>query len=97
MKCPECSKSVMTYWQFLGKIYPRRLRCEHCGAELIWTAKWRGVFGYSLVFAGIAAFMLGMLRRMLGIGRLEFLIVFVVAALIFAAVYWHEAEYVKAT
>ncbi len=82
MKCPECSKSVMTYWQFLGKI---------------WTAKWRGVFGYSLVFAGIAAFMLGMLRRLLGIGRLEFLIVFVVAALIFAAVYWHEAEYVKAT
>ncbi len=85
----------MSFAHFLLRIYPSQIRCEQCGATLMWSTKWKQVFHSSLLAALIAAFALSVLRRLLGIGQLAYILVFVVAALTFAWVYFRSAEYVK--
>ncbi len=95
MICPECSRTAMTFAHFLLRIYPSQIRCEQCGANLTWTPKWKQVYNSSFLAALIAAFALSGLRRLLGIGQLAYIVVFVVAALIFAWVYFRSAKYAK--
>ncbi len=95
MICSECSRTAMTFARFLLVIYPRQIRCQHCGASLVWTPKWKHIWRYSLVVCFVLAVILAILRRAVGIGRLEFIAFFVVAAVIFAYVSWRKSVYVK--
>ena len=61
MICPVCSHTAKSLTRFLLVIYPRHLSCRNCGAELVWSAKWRQVFHASLVVCFISAVILGIL------------------------------------
>ncbi len=97
MLCPSCSRTAVSFPRFLRSFYPRRFRCQNCGAHLEWTPYWKHIYNWSFVGAFVVAVLLGMLRRLLGIGRLEFVIAFLILAVLFAIIFWKKSAYLVAT
>jgi hypothetical protein len=95
MICPECTRTAMTFAHFLLVINPRQIRCQHCGATLVWTPKWKNIFSYSIILTFFAGYLLFRLRHVLGVGIVGFCALFVLILLLYASIFWQNADYAK--
>ncbi len=96
MICPVCSHEAVSFSRFLLVLNPRHLRCRHCGAELAWSAKWKRVFLWSLVVCLACAVVLSIVHQVTGLSLIIIFAAVIVAAVIFARMYWRSATYEKA-
>jgi hypothetical protein len=96
MKCPDCSRTAMSFARSVFIIYPRHLRCRHCGAALELSPKWMSVYWISLA----AAFALGAIYALLRLSvewqrSWIFLVAWLAAAFVFGWIFWRNAVYVS--